>query len=396
MLKGIQFGEVKNTIARVFTPSQFDMFLFEQLEFKRSHHVADGPFLEVVGAVLEVFDNEGRDPQLFAAVAAARPLREDVQEIYRKYAQSLLNEAQRAAVDSDKLAVLESYGLSPAVEVQRAGRSQLPAEVPATFEGFQKIIRKSLPMLEPRLWFAQYLRNEQRVCQIEVQRKPVGTGFLVNEDVVLTNYHVLKDAIEARSLGADVCCRFDFRIMNNGAEAAGNLVPLKGDFDAWHIDSSPPLPDATEDAGEPLATLDQLDHALVRLDRPIGSEPMAARGPLRGWIEMPVAPTGLERGGAVMILQHPNGRPVKLAFDTDAILSVNPEGTRVRYMTNTDYGSSGSPCFNLQWGLVALHHFGDPFSKPTRYNQGIPAEAIRKRLARDRKEEVLGGEPPID
>jgi V8-like Glu-specific endopeptidase len=56
--------------------------------------------------------------------------------------------------------------------------------------------------------------------------------------------------------------------------------------------------------------------------------------------------------------------------------------TRVRYRTNTEEGSSGSPCFNQDWELVALHHSGDPnFERPATYNEGIPFEAILKRLA---------------
>jgi V8-like Glu-specific endopeptidase len=278
--------------------------------------------------------------------------------------------------------------------VQRAGRAQFPAAVPATFDGFQRRIRQLLPLLEPRIWFAQYVRNEQRVCQIEVGGKPAGSGFLVNEDVVLTNYHVLKDAINNQWAGSEVRCRFDYRIMSSGAEQSGTGIPLQGVFKDWHLDSSPPLSDPAEDRGDPPPTLDQLDHALVRLESAIGGQPTASKGPIRGWVHVPPEPTALEAGSALMILQYPNGQPVKLAFDTEAVQSQNVPGTRVRYLTNTDFGSSGSPCFNIQWGLVALHHFGDPFSKPPRYNQGVPVKVIRQRLRRDSKESILGDEPP--
>ena len=49
-------------------------------------------------------------------------------------------------------------------------------------------------------------------------------------------------------------------------------------------------------------------------------------------------------------------RPLKLAPDTEAVLSVNANGTRVRYANNTEPGSSGSPVFDINWNLVALHH----------------------------------------
>jgi V8-like Glu-specific endopeptidase len=94
-----------------------------------------------------------------------------------------------------------------------------------------------------------------------------------------------------------------------------------------------------------------------------------------------------------MILQHLNTGPVKLAFDTESVLSVNDARTRVRYATNTHPGSSGSPCFTLTRGLVALHHLGQSGTQTvSAFNQGIPITAIRDRLTRRNKADVLGPE----
>ena len=46
------------------------------------------------------------------------------------------------------------------------------------------------------------------------------------------------------------------------------------------------------------------------------------------------------------------------------------------------------------WGLVALHHFGEPDTKQPAYNQGVPIDAIRDRLARVGKADALGDELP--
>ena len=75
----------------------------------------------------------------------------------------------------------------------------------------------------------------------------------------------------------------------------------------------------------------------------------------------------------IMIVQHPKAEPLALAVDTLGVQSLNANKTRVRYNTNTESGSSGSPCFNINWGLVALHHYGDPLYDQARYNQGIPS-----------------------
>ena len=180
-MRGVDVGEVREVISSVFTPSEFDMFLFEKLDYDRQNHVANGPFSEVVLQVIRGFEHEGRDPYLIAAVAAVRPLRRDVLEIYHKYAEALLTEAQRQTIEVEKLELLDKYGLVPRVDVQQAGQSQYPSTVPATFEGFQKQVKRVLPFLEPRPWYAQYVQNEQRVCRIEIAGQAKGTGFLVGE-----------------------------------------------------------------------------------------------------------------------------------------------------------------------------------------------------------------------
>lgn len=93
-----------------------------------------------------------------------------------------------------------------------------------------------------------------------------------------------------------------------------------------------------------------------------------------------------------MIAQHPDGKPLKLAVDTEAVIGVNAGQTRVRYATNTEPGSSGSPVFDLDWNLVALHHLGDPaYDHPAAYNQGVPIDKIQARIAIKGKGTALGG-----
>jgi hypothetical protein len=63
--------------------------------------------------------------------------------------------------------------------------------------------------------------------------------------------------------------------------------------------------------------------------------------------------------------------------------------------TNTEPGSSGSPCFDQDWGLVALHHAGDPdfsFGHAAAFNEGIPFGRIVAHLARPGVGVVL---PPL-
>ena len=78
----------------------------------------------------------------------------------------------------------------------------------------------------------------------------------------------------------------------------------------------------------------------------------------------------------MIIVQHPEGDPLKFAIDQQAIIELVHSGLRLRYHTNTVNGSSGSPCFSMDWKLLALHHLGDP-SPSELYNKGVPVGLIK-------------------
>jgi hypothetical protein len=60
----------------------------------------------------------------------------------------------------------------------------------------------------------------------------------------------------------------------------------------------------------------------------------------------------------------------------------------------TAAGSSDSPCFDLNWNLLAMHHCSDLGSNHPRSNQEVPLAAIRECLMQARKADVLDGELP--
>ena len=206
-ISAVEFAEVRDAIARAFNAYEFDMFLYERLDFDRPANVAEGPFKLVVTNVLKQAGQQGWDPLLIAEVAAVRPLKSDVQVVYHKYAMALIDESRRQAVNAQQLAAMERFGLSSRVDLQKEGSSQLPAPASATSEGFEKRVKRYLPDLNVGLWREQLFRLEGRVCRVEVNGDPQGTGFLVGPDKVLTCYHVLENAIVTKLSGNKVKCR---------------------------------------------------------------------------------------------------------------------------------------------------------------------------------------------
>jgi endonuclease/exonuclease/phosphatase family metal-dependent hydrolase len=64
----------------------------------------------------------------------------------------------------------------------------------------------------------------------------------------------------------------------------------------------------------------------------------------------------------------------------------------LRYRTDTEPGSSGSPVFNNDWQLVALHHAGYREDGGTAVNEGIRISAIVAHLMRRSREPALAHE----
>lgn len=265
-------------------------------------------------------------------------------------------------------------------------------ELPGGFSP-ELIVKKTSSFLDPHGWRARLAENETRVCRIEVKvdgGTAYGTGFLVGPRAVMTNFHVVQDVIEKRVPPSEIACRFDYKVV--GGKTLEGAVHIAAAADDWLIDYSPfsavdrkaYRPDRSPD-------LNELDYAVIRLSERIGEMPIGNGTPEsspRGWITLPASGKSTVAKSTLHILQHPDAEPLKLALGAEAVLGENANGTRVRYETNTLPGSSGSPGFDADWNLVALHHAGDPRYPElhrAEYNQGIPIRAVTARLARGGK-----------
>ncbi len=237
------------------------------------------------------------------------------------------------------------------------------------------------------LWADKLMQLRATICRIEDPDDPriaLGTGFLVSDDLILTNYHVVDKYIDVidPSLngvrqGDRLKCRFDYIVESSGTNA-GTVVPL-APGKAWLVDHSRFSKfDPGDQGGTPDAT--ELDYALLRLREPIGNAQAPTASGKRGWIPVSTLVPVPEPTDILFIVQHPKGDPLKLAVGT--VIAQNKNGTRLRYDTNTAGGSSGSPCFDANLDLVALHHGGDPsYAHLAKFNQGIPVARIVKHVA---------------
>jgi len=220
---------------------------------------------------------------------------------------------------------------------------------------------------------------QSQVCWIKVPGGG-GTGFLVGPDLVLTNYHVMQPVFDKTVSAADVVCQFDYLEAVDGPKlTAKKGTEVKLHPEGWNVDEQRTSDyDVDPDLGDPVA--DESDYALVRLGDDIGNQPVGgptadANAPNRSWISVPPVVPALAGGNVLFLLQHPKGEPLQLTVGS--VKKFNAAGTRVRYDANSKKGSSGSPCFDADLQLVALHNAGDP-NDPPQWNQAIPFGLIRQ------------------
>jgi hypothetical protein len=244
----------------------------------------------------------------------------------------------------------------------------------------EKFVSDNQVLLDAAAWREGQAHAEWRVCRVERAGDAVGTAILVGPDLVLTNYHVVERLLHDPGDAAAWRARFDYKATREGSEAiAGIAVGFAADWDVDHAAYShfDLVPDPK--GGEP--SPDELDHALIRLAAPIGEQPVGGKDSVtvRGWTALHAAPIDYDRRRMIAILQHPRGRPMKLALGMTERLTVNAAGNRIRHGVPTEPGSSGSPLFDQDWKLIALHHAGDPTTIKPEYNEAIPIGLIAAR-----------------
>jgi endonuclease G, mitochondrial len=171
------------------------------------------------------------------------------------------------------------------------------------------------------------------ICRIRIGGG-AGSGVLVGPGLLMTNHHVLRSAAEALAAEA----QFDYQ-----ENVSGALLPVQ----PFRLD--PRRFFVTDPA---------LDFTVVAVaDASARDEPIS-RYP---WLKLIPTLGKAEKGDPLNIIQHPRGGLKQIALRNNEIIDI-PAGKPdfLYYTTDTEPGSSGSPCFNDQWELVALHHSGVP------------------------------------
>lgn len=302
-------------------PADLEIFVDENLNENLAVIAGNGKHGENIFQLIKWAIARGRIEDLILALAKDNPNRKDIQQF------CTLVLRQHMTLNTPRELIQNEFSL----ELD-----------PSTWEGID-IRPEELELFLPKRFtfeadvgkLRQGLELANAVCKITfTDRLPTesGTGVLIMPGYVLTNYHVL-----SRQKGANLneiaqSARFEFGYVSTEfGEVTRTQVLTVADVESV-VSFSP---------------VEELDYTLIRLS------PSA---------DLTVQPVPLNTTGQITdrsplnILQHPEGVEMKVSLSNNGVVKVNEEKGLVLYVNPTKGGSSGSPCFDSDWNLVALHH----------------------------------------
>ena len=194
-------------------------------------------------------------------------------------------------------------------------------------------------------WIQQGLQVCSSICRI-LTPTGMGTGFLIAPNLIMTNNHVVSD----QSLTDQSYAEFNYQ-----SDISGNPLPsyrYRLNSQQFHTSQK-----------------EKLDYTIVEIESNPSFPPLDKWGQLR--LDPDNIPVPSEH---VTIVQHPNGGPKQIALTANQVVAVNPPF--ISYTTDTMPGSSGSPVFNDNWQVIALHHASGGFMKDQKRNDRFVNEGI--------------------
>ncbi len=165
------------------------------------------------------------------------------------------------------------------------------------------------------------VRDRRRLVEAALEGVPRGA------DLLMTNHHVIRSRQQAEAAEYD----FNYQLDRDGKPCPVTTVSAR--------------------AGGLFHTQPELDYTVVQL-----AEPPAFGLPLR------LRAAVLPRDARVAIIQHPGGHFKKISLQNNFVAYA--DNRVVQYFTSTEPGSSGSPVFDDDFAVVAIHHSGGMLEEP--------------------------------
>lgn len=158
------------------------------------------------------------------------------------------------------------------------------------------------------------------------------TGFMVSDNLLLTNWHVFEDKESVAE--SEVQFFYELDTMGNPDDSFSFKLNTSDFFYSFK----------------------ELDYCFVAVNKTDvkGTTSLSSVGYI--YLDPNLGKLGNEGEEKLNIIHHPNGDYKQLSIRENKFIKILP--TTLWYECDTAPGSSGSPVFNDQWQVVALHHMG--------------------------------------
>jgi len=230
---------------------------------------------------------------------------------------AIIDEALRDFPNDPNLLSARRGTLNPAqdlVDDERFWKSSEP------FEVLEAILGQESTLL-PVSWLEGGLERVRAVAKVSRADGKYGSGFLTKHNIFVTNHHVLSTAEEARA------ATIQFNYQHDSTGLAYETVDMELDPSTFRT--------SIED-----------DWTFVRIKGDANAD----------WGAIDLIPVEISVNRRANIIQHPGGQTKRIALYHNIITYVDDR--QVQYLTDTLPGSSGSPVFDNEWRLIALHQKG--------------------------------------
>jgi len=268
----------------------------------------------------------------------------------------------------------------------------------------EEIARMERIIAEPNFLPVHFLEEgailQRAVARITRSGSAWATGFLVSPSLLMTNNHVIPDVAFARTVEMQFNYQLDYNgnpqvvdiyspdpddVFYTNASLDFTLVRLNRkcrlgtDYSPYTIAPLTPITPTVTFAPATLETSLCGEMAEftpvpfpqpkpprgIKLPPPLTFKPVRPRirprpifickypGETWGQLQL-ISPLVYATGEHVNIVQHPRGRRKEVALQKNNISNIYTN--RIRYTTDTEPGSSGSPVFDNEWDLIAIHH----------------------------------------
>jgi hypothetical protein len=214
----------------------------------------------------------------------------------------------------------------------------------------EKIIEGQSTLL-PISFLEAGIDASRSVAKIVIPGVGCASGFLIDNNILLTNNHV----IDSKELAERAEIQFNYQLTRDGRDATISTAKFRPE--------------------EVFITVNEEDWTAIRVDGDANSH----------WGSLAIAKQPAQKDQPVNIIQHPGGQPKQIALYHNLVQYVGK--SCVQYLTDTMGGSSGSPVFNSEWEVVAIHRRGGMLREPDspsshQYfrNEGTPIALVHQRL----------------